>query len=436
VAADQPSTPTSIPADDRSPKARPESQIDPANRAEFHEAGSGWPLVTYEEHHWVASEPYVGCRRQQLAARGLYKTAVVQSIARIKEIPLPPDTRTLVTEATAEIARFDAEMGPEIAPFATILLRSESTASSKIENLTASARSIALAELGDTSKRNASLIVSNIRAMQAAIDLAEHLDEDAILATHAALLGESDPGIVGGWRTQQVWIGGSNHSPYDGAFTPPHHDRVPAAMDDLVDFLSREDVEPLAQAAVAHAQFETIHPFPDGNGRVGRAIVHSLLRSKRVTRNVTVPVSAGLLTRLDNYFDALTEYRRGRPEYIVRLTAEASFSSIANGRTLVSDLRSIREGWGDRVQARSDAAAWKVADMLIAQPIIDSLAVQELLGIPAMSANRAIERLVDDGVVKEVTGRYRDRIYEAKEVLLALDGFAARGGRRARAASP
>ena len=98
-------------------------------------------------------------------------------------------------------------------------------------------------------------------------------------------------------------------------------------MDDLIVFLGRENVEPLAHAAVAHAQFETIHPFADGNGRVGRAIVHSLLRSKRVTRNVTIPVSAGLLTNLDSYSDALTEYWRGRPEPIVRLMAEASFSS-------------------------------------------------------------------------------------------------------------
>ena len=228
-----------------------------------------------------------------------------------------------------------------------------------------------------------------------------------------------------------MWTGGSDYSPYGAAFVPPHYDRVPAAMDDLVAFLGREDIEPLAQAAVAHAQFETVHPFLDGNGRVGRAVVHSLLRSKRITRNVTVPVSAGLLTNLAGYFGALTEYRRGRPEPIVRLMAEATFSSIAKGRALVPDLRSIRDRWGEHIQARSDAAAWKVADILMAQPVIDSPAVQERLGIPAMSANRAIERLVKNGVLKEFTGRYRDRVYEAKEVLLALDGFAGTG-----AASP
>jgi Fic family protein len=377
----------------------------------------------------VPSDPDAGSRRQQIAARGPYEAAVLEPVAEIEEIPLSRDTRALVTEATAEIARFDTEMGPEIAPFASVLLRSESAASSKIENLTASARSIALAELGDTSKRNASIIVGNVRAMQAAIDLADHLDQDAILAMHAALVGEPDPDIVGGWRTQQVWIGGSDYSPHGAAFVPPHHDRVPAAMDDLIAFLGREEIEPLAQAAIAHAQFETVHPFPDGNGRVGRALVHSLLRSKRTTRNVTIPVSAGLLTNLDSYFDALTEYRRGQPEPIVRLVAESSFASIANGRALASDLRSVRAAWGERIQVRSDAAAWKVADILMVQPVINSPTVQKRLGVPAMSANRAIERLVKDGVLREVTGRYRDRVYEAKEVLVALDGFAARGGR-------
>jgi Fic family protein len=435
MAADQPRQPVGTPEGARFKAVTPESDVDTANPGRLQVADTGWPRLTYEEHHWVPSDPDAGSRRQQLAARGPYEAAVLEPIAAIKEIPLPPDTRALVTEATAEIARFDAEMGSEIAPFAAILLRSESTASSKIENLTASARAIALAELGDTSRRNASLIVSNVRAMQAAIDVAEQLDQAAILAMHAALLGDSDPGIVGRWRTEQVWIGGSDYSPHGAVFTPPHHDRVPMAMDDLVAFLSREDVEPLAQAAVAHAQFETIHPFPDGNGRVGRAIVHSLLRAKRITRNLTVPVSAALLTNLEGYFEALTEYRQGHPEPIVRLIADASFSSTANGRVLVSDLRSIRVRWGERIRARSDAAAWKVADILIAQPVVDSPLVQERLGVPAMSANRAIERLVTDGVLKEVTGRRRDRIYEAKEVLVALDGFAVRGGRRARGAT-
>jgi Fic family protein len=96
-------------------------------------------------------------------------------------------------------------------------------------------------------------------------------------------------------------------------FNPPHHDHVPVLIDDLVAFARRTDIPLLTQAAVAHAQFETIHPFPDGNGRTGRALIHSMLRGHGLTHNVTVPVSAGLLTDTSAYFDALTAYREGEP---------------------------------------------------------------------------------------------------------------------------
>ena len=200
-------------------------------------------------------------------------------------------------------------MGNEVSPFGAILLRSESASSSKIENLTSSARSIALAELGSDKRRNAAEIVANVHAMKAAIDLADRIDEQAILAMHTALMIDHRPEITGRWRDDQVWIGGSDYGPHQADFVPPHPDRVPDAMTDLIAFAERDDIPALIHAALVHAQFETIHPFPDGNGRTGRALVHSILRRKGVTRNVTVPVSAGLLTDTAGYFDALTAFR-------------------------------------------------------------------------------------------------------------------------------
>lgn len=243
-------------------------------------------------------------------------------IAEVKRVPLPAAVEALVAEASAEIARFDVGVGAEIAPFAAVLLRSESAASSKMEHLTASAKAIALAELGDPSRHNAAEIVANCRAMRAALALAEQLDEAAILGMHAVLLASSHPEWCGAWRREQVWIGGSDGGPLDATYVAPHHDRVPAAMHDLVRFLSRDDLPPLTQAAVAHAQFETIHPFPDGNGRVGRALIHALLRGKGLTRQVTVPVSAGLLTDTDGCFGALGAYRDGDPAPLVRQVAK------------------------------------------------------------------------------------------------------------------
>ena len=348
------------------------------------------------------------------------------------DLALTTETLTLAGEASAEIARFDAELGADIAPYAPLLLRSESAASSKIENLTASAKAIALAELGDPSKQNASAIVANTRAMQSALALADDLDEDAILDMHETLLGPSHPDWVGHWRDEQVWIGGSNYGPHGALFTPPRHERVAGAMADLVAFVRRDDVPALVQATIAHAQFETIHPFPDGNGRTGRALIHSLLRAKRLTRTVTVPVSAGLLTDTDAYFASLTAYRDGNPTTIVELLAEASFRAVDNGRALAADLNTIRAGWNDQITVRRGATAHRLADLLVRQPVVDSPLVQRELGVAATNANTAIDHLVDKAVLVKVSGNYRNRKWAASEVLHALDDFAERAGRRSR----
>ncbi len=387
-----------------------------------------WPRLGYEERPWEIPAGISRSARRRLSSR--YTAAVVPEIVGIDRVPLPGETEVLVAEATAEIARFDAEMGADIAPFAAILLRSESAASSKIENLSASAKAIALAELGDPSRRNASVIVANTHAMQAAIALADRLDAEVIVAMHTILLGSSRPEWCGAWRDEQVWIGGSDWGPFDASYVAPHHSRVPEAMNDLVGFMARDDLPPLTQAAVAHAQFETIHPFPDGNGRVGRALIHALLKHHGLTHQVTVPVSAGLLVDTAAYFDALGTYRNGDPAPIVHRLADASSAAIGKGRRLVSDLRGIRAGWDDQVRARRGATAWAVADLLLRQPVIDSGLVQRELEVPAMTANRAIDTLVDAAILTKVSGNYRDRKWSAREVLAALDDFARRSGRR------
>jgi Fic family protein len=392
---------------------------------------AAWPALTHETLPWNLEESLPASRTARRRHRGPYEAAVVPQIAELP-VNLPPDTAAVADEAAVEVARFDAELGHEIAPFAAVLLRSESAASSKIENLTASARAIAEAEVQDHGGRNASMVVANQRAMAAAIGLAERIDGDAILAMHAALLERTDPDIAGRWRDQQVWIGGGDLGPHGAAFVPPHHRRVPAAIADLVTFIDRDDVPVLAHAAIAHAQFETIHPFPDGNGRTGRALVHAHLRHKRLTRNVTVPVSAGLLTNVDAYFAALTRYRDGDPAAIVESFGAAAFAATANGRTLVEDLHTIRRDWKERVKARRDATAWRVADLLLRHPVLNAALVAAETGIAPQNTYRALRPLENAGVVVEFSDRKRNQLWRAPEVLDALDRFAVRAGRRNR----
>ncbi len=391
---------------------------------------TAWPALGWEEHPWVSSlADEVVSRSIRQSHSGAYRAAVVPRIADVN-VTMPASSLAVADDATAEIARFDAEMGAEIAPFGAILLRSESASSSQIEQLTSSAKAIALAELGSDQRRNAAEIVANVNAMRAAIRLADHLDADTILAMHTALMADHRPDIAGQWRSQQVWIGGSDYGPHQAAFVPPHHRDVPDAMTDLVRFIQRDDIPMLVHAALAHAQFETIHPFADGNGRTGRALVHAMLRGKGLTRNVTVPVSAGLLTDTAAYFDALTAFRRGEPEPIVIRMAEASFIAITNGRHLVSDLVSARQRWGQVIKARQDAVAWQVADLVLRQPVVDAALVSRELDATPANALRAIGQLEDAGVLQEFTDRRRNRIWQASEVLSAVDAFAERAGRR------
>lgn len=394
---------------------------------------TAWPALTWEQRPWtVAGEPGLASRGALRKHQGPYEAAVPPLIATV---PARLDNQVAAASADAanEIARFDVELGGEIAPFSAVLLRSESAASSQIEKLTASARAIGEAELGERTGPNAREVVGNVAAMRAALDLAQDLSGNAILVMHRALLDQVDPEIAGRWRDQQVWIGGSGLGPHAAAFVPPHHDRVPGLIDDLVAFMRRTDIPVLTHVALAHAQFETIHPFPDGNGRTGRALMHAMLRGSGLVRNVTVPVSAGLLADVDGYFAALTAYRQGDPAPIVERVTDAAYAAVSNGRTLVTDLRDIRAAWTSTVKARRDAAAWRAADLLLRHPVVNVTLVATELGIAPQNVYRTLEPLVTADVLR-TSGRQRDRVWHAPEVLAAVDAFAKRAGKRRRGA--
>lgn len=383
--------------------------------------------VTYEDVRWEPQgRRYAGAA---LPKYGTYHPAVPASITDLV-LDLPPSVFADAESASREITRFDAELGGEIAPFAAVLLRSESAASSQIENLTASARAIAEAELpGGKAKRNAETIVANTAAMQAAVALSDSVDCDAILAMHRALMVNEPRHTPGEFRTEPVWIGGGS-TPIGATFVGPRHEVVSDAISDLIAFAQRTDVPTLPQIAVGHAQFETIHPFTDGNGRTGRALVQAMLRNKGLTRQVTVPVSAGLLADTDAYFAALTSYRDGVVAPIVERFSQATILAIANGRQLVADLRAIRETWNGMVTARSDSAVWKVADLLIRRPVVNAALLAQELGIESTNAHRYLKPLTEAGILVETTSGPRNRAWRSPDVLAALDSFAERAGRR------
>lgn len=141
--------------------------------------------------------------------------------------------------------------------------------------------------------------------------MASGLTSASLLGAHAALMHEQHHASPGRWRQAAVWIGSHAPTPHTAAFVPPRPSRIDASIQDLLVLCERTDLPVLARTAVAHAQFETIHPFADGNGRTGRVLVHALLQRAGAAQRLTIPVSAGLLSDTESCFQALGAYGEG-----------------------------------------------------------------------------------------------------------------------------
>lgn len=393
-----------------------------------------WPAIRSETREWVAPAAYQATTRREREALGqhAYQAAVLPEIADL-EPPLSRDTVAEAEDAVAEMARFDAEMGREVLPYRAVLLRGEAITSSDIEHITSGARSLFEAEeTGDTAG-NAGLVAANVRAMTRALDpaTASDLDTTGVLAMHAELLAHDPHHEAGQLRTEQVWIGGWSSTPVGAHYVPPHHERAGAGLVDALAFARRSDLPRIPQLAITHAQFESIHPFTDGNGRTGRALMHVMMRDSGLVQHGLVPVSAGLLTDTASYHRALDAYREGSIEPIVSLLTLSSLKAVNNARRLVETLRDVRESWSERVKSRRGSATWRAADLLLERPLLDARRLESVAGVPAGVAARTMQPLVDAGVVRSrIHFTSRRRLYWAPEVMTAVDDFAERAGRR------
>lgn len=387
----------------------------------------GWPAT---ETTWLIWQPTAAVDRDSGRE---YPASVPARIAALSPV-LDPATRALTVAATGELMRFDSELGHRVQQFGPLLLRSEAASSSQIENLTASARSVLSAELGGRGGRNAEEVVANTRAMQAAIDLAGSITPDSILEMQRALLEQQPRHRPGAWRDEPVWIGTRSDSPLGASYVAPPFEQVPALIDDLIAFVHREDIDPLTKVAISHAQFETIHPFTDGNGRTGRALAQSMLRAEGVTQSVAVPVSAGLVTDVEGYHAALDDYRRGSVDAIVSAFAHAASRAVANARQLIQEIGDVRASWDGRLTARRSSNAWSLLDLFAERPIVSAAIAAQSLGIATPNVYPPLRALTEAGIVQSKhEHKLGDSLWRADEILLALDRFAERAGRRTRA---
>jgi Fic family protein len=360
-----------------------------------------------------------------------------------RRLYLSGTTAADVADAEAAIVRFDERVSSlaDTEALARLLLRAEAVASSHIEGLVVGGRRLLRAEaaeaLGDTTVDvSAAEVLNNIAAMDFAVhSLDGEVTVDGILEMHRLLLdGTRQHTFAGRFRDTQNWVGGSSYNPCSAAFVPPPESRVDELMADLCAFVNDDALPPVAQAAVAHAQFETIHPFVDGNGRTGRALVHVILRRRGLTPRAVPPISLILATRAQDYIAGLTAYRYlGPPDdraavegvnHWISTFAAATNRAAVDAGGFEDRIEALRVDWRSRLgSVRARSAVAELLDRLPGTPIVTVNGVAELLGRSVTAANEAIERFATAGILSPVTAGRRNRVWEATEVVDAFADF-------------
>jgi Fic family protein len=350
-----------------------------------------------------------------------------------REVWVPPSISAETEACVAEIAALDHSHGPHLEALNTLLLRTESVASSKIEHIDASVDDYARALHGVKSNASATSMAAATDALEALIRSVHGgagLERRSILAAHRALMADDqyERGYAGRVRDVQNWIGGSDYSPRNALYVPPPPETVLDYLDDLIAFANRSDVSVLAQAAVVHAQFESIHPFTDGNGRIGRALINTVFRRRGMTRKLVVPLASALVARRDAYFDVLTAYREGRITPIIQAFSQAATIAARESRVTAARIAELPGNWAERVRPRRGSAAADLLNGLVANPIFTATDAVRSTGGSSSSVYAAISELQAAGVVRPLTNRTRDQVWGVADVLDELDDLGARIG--------
>lgn len=352
------------------------------------------------------------------------------------------DVAADLADAEVAIARLDAEATAlvDTEALARLLLRAEAVASSRIEGLEVGPRRLLHAEAargaGDgVADVTATEVLGNIDAMRYALEAVSEGDDitvDLVLEVHRRLLaGTRLHEHAGRIREEQNWIGGSSYNPCSAAYVPPPPENVEELLDDLCTFCNNDSLPAVAQAAIAHAQFETIHPFVDGNGRTGRALIHLVLRRRALATHVLPPVSLILATWARSYIDGLNAFR-----YVGRHTGRAAHEGLNTWLALFASsctravhdafafegrVVEIERAWRERLgRVRANSATDLLLRALPGAPVITVDSAATLIGRTFQPANEAITRLVDADVLKQIKVGRRNRAFEAPGIISAF----------------
>lgn len=324
-------------------------------------------------------------------------------LPRIQSASLPPlrgDVAAAVTEATVAYVRLDEMLNSLPATLrssiALAVLAREAQASCEISRIRSTSSSVAYARLTDA----ADPVVDCMRAIEVALE-----SQADVRKIHQGLLNRHRPHRAGRWRQHQIWTDPTDSVIDTRGYVPPRHERVAGAMEDLEEYTRDSAGQPIATAAVAYAQFMSIQPFAEGNGRAGRALISHLLRQWGCMRSVAVPISVGINAALSDHSLVVDAFRGGDPIPVISSVAHAVIDGVSDIATLVERLQGELQRMSDVLRSvssrasRADSYSWPMLTYLLGQPVITTGRAGRALGTDRISGHKAAIKLADAGII-------------------------------------
>lgn len=371
-----------------------------------------------------------GYWKTNLSGEMAYQSFVPSPLPPTPPIEISEDILEQLIKANSQLAILEsvATRIPDVDLFVSMYVRKEALMSSQIEGTQATLEDVLDPLIEDNTNRNVADVVNYIKATEYAIRRLHELPlcNRLLKETHAILMEgvrgqEKNPGE---FRCSQNWIGGKGSTLRNAKYIPPSPDDMTEAMSDLEKYINADDrLDGLIRAALIHYQFETIHPFLDGNGRIGRLLITLFLMEKKILTTPALYISYFLKKNRVEYYDRMTEVRsKGNYEQWVKFFLQAIAESAKDAIAAIDELTALHDKNVDLVSGmgRASKNAMLVFRYLEANPIIEIGKTAEALGITFGTASNVVERLSSAGILEQTTTGRRNRTFAYKDYLAIL----------------
>jgi Fic family protein len=371
-----------------------------------------------------------GALKSNLSGEATYRSFVPTPLPPTPPIDIDIEMVRLLVQASRQITVLEgvATHIPNANLFISMYVRKEALMSSQIEGTQATLEDVFDPRIDKNANRDVADVINYIRATEHAISRLNTLPlcNRLIKETHTILMEgvrgqEKSPGE---FRHSQNWIGGQNSTLKTARYIPPTSEDMIEAMSDLEKYLNTDDeLDVLIRAGLIHYQFETIHPFLDGNGRVGRLLITLFLMERKTLTTPVLSISYFLKKNRIDYYDRMTEVRnKGNYEQWIKFFLQAIYESALDATETINKLTNLHNANAKQIAVlgRAGANIGKVFSYLEASPIIEIQKTAKVLGLTYNTVSAAVKRLCDEGILEEVSGNKRNRLFSYKDYLNIL----------------